>query len=145
MSDTRRRAVVAAVVGVVGASVGIAGAGHVYLREWRRAVAWFTFVLGVGLVLLSVFTDPAALTWESIGDLPSVVTAPLFVLLFLSTFDAYYVGVRGPQTDDGVRCPACRGELDPEMTFCPWCATEFGHEPRSPAEFDADEGRSKAE
>ncbi|QIB73409.1 zinc ribbon domain-containing protein [Halogeometricum borinquense] len=138
MSDTRRRALVAAFIGGVGASVGIAGAGHAYLREWRRAVAWFTFVLGVGLVLLSVFTDPMSLTLATIDEVPVEVTAPMAVLFFLSTFDAYYVASRKSQESDSLRCPVCRGKLDPQVTFCPWCATEFESRPRPPEELDVD-------
>ncbi|KAB1192165.1 MULTISPECIES: DUF7575 domain-containing protein [Haloferax] len=124
MPDARRRAVVAALVGVLGASLGIAGAGHVYLREWRRAIAWFTFVLGAGLVLVSTFSDPAT---ASVDSLPTEVTVPVVALLFLSALDAYRVGMRIPgQTKDGKpTCPVCGGELDQSLDFCPWCATEL--------------------
>jgi drug/metabolite transporter (DMT)-like permease len=129
VTDSRRRAILAALIGVLGASVGVAGAGHVYLREWRRAVAWFTFVLGVGLVLLSVFTDPVSIVNTDPTDVPTTVTAPLFFLLFLSSLDAYYVASRGVQRegdgDGGTKCPHCGGELDPDVAFCPWCATEL--------------------
>ena len=146
MADTRRRAIVAAFVGVVGASIGVAGAGHLYLREWRRAASWFAFVLGAGLVLLSVFADPTAVTPSTLDQVPAEVTGPLFVLLFLSTFDAYYVAARGAREEGGPRCPACRGELDPQMTFCPWCATEFENRPPGdPPRPSADGGRSEDE
>jgi hypothetical protein len=123
---------VAAFVGVLGASVGVAGAGHVYLREWRRAASWFTFVVGAGLILLSVFGDPTSVTFATLDQVPSEVTGPLFVLLFLSTFDAYYVAARGVRDETESRCPVCRGELDPEVRFCPWCATEFERRPVEP-------------
>ncbi|WP_411965666.1 zinc ribbon domain-containing protein [Haloferax sp. YSMS24] len=124
MADARRRAVVAALVGVLGASLGIAGAGHVYLREWRRAIAWFTFVLGAGLVLVSTFSDPAT---ASVETLPTEVTVPVIGLLLLSTLDAYRVGMRPRgQTKDGEpACPICGGKLDQDIDFCPWCATEL--------------------
>ena len=124
MADARRRAVVAALVGVLGASLGIAGAGHVYLREWRRAIAWFTFVIGAGLVLVSTFSDPAT---ASVETLPMEVTLPVIGLLFLSSLDAYRVGMRRPgQTKEGKpACPICGGELDGDLDFCPWCATEL--------------------
>ncbi|MDS0298107.1 zinc ribbon domain-containing protein [Halogeometricum sp. S1BR25-6] len=152
MADTRRRAMVAAFVGVLGASVGIAGAGHVYLREWRRAASWFAFVVGAGLVLLSVFADPTAVTFATLDQVPSEVTGPLFVLLFLSTFDAYYVAGRDARDETGPRCPACGGELDPEVRFCPWCATELERRPAvdpDPTPVDAspdgESGRSERE
>ncbi|AFK18481.1 zinc ribbon domain-containing protein [Haloferax mediterranei ATCC 33500] len=131
MPDARRRAFVAALVGVVGASLGIAGAGHVYLREWRRALAWFTFVIGAVLVLLSTVTDPASVgslsTIESVSALPTTVIVPVVGLLFLSALDAYRVGMRsrGRNANGQPTCPVCRGELDQQLDFCPWCATEL--------------------
>lgn len=126
MTDTRRRALVAALVGIVGASVGIAGAGHAYLREWRRAVAWFSFVLGAGLVLVSVFASPE-MAANSPGDLPMEVTGPILVLLVLSTLDAYRLALVGPSgtVADGPTCPHCGKEVDPDLSFCPWCTEEF--------------------
>jgi hypothetical protein len=142
MSDTRRRAFVATLVGVLGATVGVAGAGHAYLREWRRAVAWFTFVLGVELVLLSVFADPTALadpqstagTLSAVqsvaSDLPQTVTGPVLVLFVLSVLDAYRLGLQGgTDADTGPSCPYCGHEVDPELTFCPWCTERFEEAP----------------
>jgi hypothetical protein len=130
MSDTRRRALVAALVGVLGATVGIAGAGHAYLREWRRAIAWFAFVLGTGLVLLSVFSDPATAA-ESPSALPMQVTGPVLVLLVLSTLDAYRLALTagGPTEEGGPACPYCGHEIDPELDFCPWCTERFEDAP----------------
>ncbi|MFB6122700.1 MAG: zinc ribbon domain-containing protein [Haloferacaceae archaeon] len=121
MGDTRRRAVVAALVGAVGSVLGIAGVGHAYLREWRRALAWFTFVLGAGLVLVTTFADPRTVTATT---LPVEVTAPLVVLFVLNTFDAYYVANRTPgESEDS--CPTCGRAVDPTIEFCPWCAEPF--------------------
>ena len=130
MSDTRRRALVAVLVGVLGATLGIAGAGHAYLREWRRAVAWFAFVLGTGLVLLSVFSDPSTAA-ESPSTLPMTVTGPVLVLLVLSTLDAYRraVSAGGRNAEDGPACPYCGHAVDPELDFCPWCTERFEEGP----------------
>jgi hypothetical protein len=128
MVDSDRRALVAVAASAIGALFGIAGVGHAYLREWARAFAWFTFVLGAGVLLIAAFTDPMAVTFET---LPLRVTLPLAVLLVVHTLDAYYVARRGPtsgsvvaSTTDGqtVDCPSCGRELDPELSFCPWCA-----------------------
>ena len=126
MSDTRRRALVAVLVGVLGATVGIAGAGHAYLREWRRAIAWFAFVLGTGLVLLSVYSDPVTAA-ESPSALPMTVTGPILVLLVLSTLDAYRLALTAGESGDGEgpSCPYCGHEVDPELDFCPWCTERF--------------------
>jgi peptidoglycan/LPS O-acetylase OafA/YrhL len=127
MTDPDRRALVALVASVVGALFGIAGLGHAYLREWARAFAWFTFVLGVGLLSIAAFTDPTTVT---AATLPLRVTVPLGAVLLVQALDAYYVarrpstGTRAPAGADGdtVACPSCGRDLDPELSFCPWCA-----------------------
>jgi hypothetical protein len=131
MGDRERRVVVAVVVSVVGAIIGVAGAGHAYLREWGRAFAWFSLVLGAGLVLIASFADPETAT---VSSLPLRVTGPIILLLTLNTVDAYYVARRsgtggatrrGPTRDESapnVSCPSCGREFDPELSFCPWCA-----------------------
>ncbi|RLM94566.1 zinc ribbon domain-containing protein [Halobellus sp. Atlit-38R] len=137
MTRTRRRAMIATLVAVLGASVGVAGAGHLYLREWRRGAAWFSFVIGAALVLLSVFvdpttvslTDPASVAAMQPSSLPTIVTAPLFALLLLSALDAYRLATRGPTSTDAPQCPNCGGEIDPEISFCPWCTVEFENYP----------------
>lgn len=125
MGDTRRRAIVAALLGALGAALGIAGIGHAYLREWRRAVAWFTFILGAGVFLASLFVNPATV---AVGSLPLVVVGPVLALFTLSIFDAYYLGRHGPMeppTSDSTRCPNCRRELDPTLDFCHWCTNSL--------------------
>jgi hypothetical protein len=147
MEEARRRALIAAVVGLLGAALGAAGAGHAYLREWRRAVAWFSVVLGVGLVLVSMYTDPANITWRS--NLPLEVVLPLLVLSVLSALDAYAVaskqtteGVKqtpGSQADtigsgqagEQVSCPHCGRDVDRELDFCHWCTEPLDRDPES--------------
>jgi hypothetical protein len=143
MSDTRRRALVATPVSVLGATVGVAGVGHAYLREWRQAVAWFAFVLGAELVLLSVFADPASFagtqstvpmsvsSLQSIASgLPPIVTGSVLVLFVLNTLDAYRLGLRAETSEEtGPSCPYCGNEVDPELTFCPWCTERFEEAP----------------
>lgn len=146
MTGPRRRALLAALVGVLGATVGIAGAGHAYLRRWRRAAAWFSFVLGVGLVLVSTFTDPRSVTPAT---LPSEVTLPILGLLVLSTADAFRLALRtsrrrtGPSGEDpgdgGPSCPHCGRSLDPSLAFCWYCA-EPVHDETEVANAGADEG-----
>ena len=134
MANTERRVALTVVVSVVGSVIGIAGAGHAYLREWGRAFAWFSLVLGAGLVLTASFADPETAT---LAALPLRVTVPIIVLLTLNTVDAYYVARRSasagsirptgtdrpPNGDESVgSCPSCGRDLDPELSFCPWCA-----------------------
>jgi hypothetical protein len=128
MAPTDRRALIAVLVSVVGLTVGLVGAGHVYLREWRRAFAWFALVLGTGLVLTSIFADPLDATPAS---LPLTVTLPVLVLVSLSVFDAYSLGQRqavGGSDPDVPTCPHCGGALDPTLDFCHWCTRPLATE-----------------
>jgi hypothetical protein len=134
MADTRRRALVAALIGALGVAVFVAGAGHVYLRQWRRAAAWFSLTLGVLLVLVSVTgTQPQSM--GSPADLQPLVVGPFFALGGLSVLDAYRLGLRetASQADgDGFACPHCGRETDPDIDFCQWCTeplAEAGTEP----------------
>lgn len=128
MRDARRRALIAAAAGLLGAALGVAGAGHAYLGEWRRAVAWFSAVLGAGLVLVSVLADPRTVT---LGTLPPEVISALVGLLVLSAADAYRVAVRGGAAGrdgptgsaaDPPSCRDCGRPVDPDIGFCWYCA-----------------------
>jgi hypothetical protein len=121
MTDAGRRVVLTVLVGVLGASLFIAGAGHVYLREWRRAAAWFA--AGVGTLVVTAFAagDPAALT---LGSLPLAVAVPFAVVLLASVVDAYRIARRGPRRTsgpEGPACPHCGRPVDPSLDFCQWC------------------------
>jgi hypothetical protein len=140
MANSRRRAVLAGVVGLVGAFLGIAGTGHVYLREWRRAVGWFALEIGVILVLVATVVETPPTT---VGDLPPVVQAALAVILVGSVIDALMVAMRRSQGDEQsgttaanaegvvpipgeeegeeVTCPHCGKNVDPDLDFCHWC------------------------
>jgi hypothetical protein len=130
MGERDRRVAITVVVSVLGAVVGVAGAGHAYLREWGRAFAWFSLVLGAGLVLIASFADSETVT---LSTLPLRVSGPLLLLFTLNTLDAYRVASRtgdggvGQRTrradsEPSVPCPSCGREYDPELSFCPWCA-----------------------
>lgn len=136
MGEEGRRALVAALLGAVGASFGIAGVGHLYLREWRRGVAWFTFVLGAMLVLVSVFANPESAITD-LEALPLTVVAPIIVLLSVSVFDAYYLARRGPFAYDDpsvIQCPNCGGRVDPDLQFCYWCTEPLTARQHPPVE-----------
>ncbi len=123
------------------------GLGHVYLREWLRALLWF---------LLSVSTffyvfDDAGLDAESLGaavdavlaaqeSLPLWAVALLYSVTLFSIVDAYWLASRGADAptargtasgtasaaDGGStdRCPNCRRTIEGDYDFCPWCAAE---------------------
>jgi hypothetical protein len=122
MATASRRALVAALFGALGATVGIAGAGHVYLRQWRRAIAWFVTGIGAFFVLVSLFVgDPASVT---VASLPLTVSIPFAAILLLSTVDAYRLAAtseRRESSDEGPTCPHCGKPIDESLDFCQWC------------------------
>jgi len=149
MNRPSRRAVIATLAAVLGATVGIAGVGHLYLRRWRRAVAWFTVVVGATAALLVAFilpgmgglSDPGAVAAIDPSSLPNVVVWPVFALLLLSTLDAHRLATAGPVAGDEPACPSCGKELDRDLGFCPWCTAELEWvEPDADTDADEREG-----
>lgn len=124
------RAIVATLAAVLGATIGIAGVGHLYLRRWRRAAAWFVVVLGATIALLAAFVlpglgDPAAVATIEPASLPGIVVWPVFALLLLNTLDAHRLATVDPRAGDGPTCPSCGKAADPDLDFCPWCTVEL--------------------
>ena len=123
------------------------GLGHVYLRAWIRAIAWF----GLALVTAAMVVPESALTAFRTGGLsglleasqnfPIEVTLSLFVVRILNVIDAYLTGLRhssqpeaeaeATETSAGT-CPECGRELDQDLDFCPWCTTRLDDEPEDP-------------
>lgn len=106
------------------------GLGHVYLREWGRALLWFGLAIGALLLLVpSPASDPptgldAILAGEG---LPLAAVLALATITGFSMLDAYRLAV-GQRGVDGSRCPSCGRELDGSLEFCHWC-TERLDEP----------------
>jgi len=136
MSNLRRRLVLTALIGVVGAALGIGGAGHAYLRKWRRSVLWFLVSMGSFLALVSVYVpDLAAVDPYDITTYPPEVVTPLVVILGFSVVDALLVafldqretemapgvGDDASDAEAGVSCPHCGRSTDSELEFCTWC------------------------
>jgi len=134
-STSRKRPWLAAVLGALGT-----GFGHLYLRRWRRGLAWIGVLLGVTVL----FVDPAAAEAFAAGNAVDLLAiAPILVVGSLSVFDAYLLAhaqnavARLSETADGqlTTCPNCGKELDTELEFCHWCTTEIdGSEAVSPNE-----------
>jgi hypothetical protein len=127
MSATGRRPLVAVLFGALGATVGIAGAGHAYLRQWRRAIGWFLAGIGAFFVLVSLFVgDPANV---AVSTLPLTVSVPFALFLMLSTVDAYRLArdeERVVEGDTGPSCPNCGRPVDDDLDFCQWCSEPLG-------------------
>lgn len=105
------------------------GLGHLYLRRWRRALAWLAVLFGV----TALFVDPAALdALASRNAVDPLAIAPVLVVGCLSVVDAYLLAhahnavARPTTTSDGqpTHCPNCDRELDSDLEFCHWCTRE---------------------
>ncbi|SFS02057.1 hypothetical protein SAMN05216559_2591 [Halomicrobium zhouii] len=112
------------------------GLGHVYLREWLRAVVWFGLMFAATELLVPVPPMPAEVTVTSVLEASQMaaeqVDAPsrlaLFAITALSMADAYWIATRGNRqaaTDEGVSCPHCGREVDEDLEFCHWCTTRL--------------------
>jgi hypothetical protein len=111
------------------------GIGHVYLREWVRAVLWGTVWLGSLLLVLT--TAGLELTarnvlasaggfFSAVDGFPMEAALAMFAITVFATMDAYLLAAREDyRIDDTPRCPNCSKELDPTLEFCHWCTTRL--------------------
>lgn len=128
---TRRRALLAGVFAVI-----YPGLGHVYLREWLRALSWFGLALLTaalvvpGDVLTAYEAGGLSRAFEASRDLPLASMAALLLIRLLNVVDAVRLALAPRQVLDGpaaITCPECGGEIDPELDFCHWCTTRLDH------------------
>jgi hypothetical protein len=114
------------------------GLGHVYLRAWVRAVAWFGLAVStIAWLMLSGIIPQSAITAFERGGvqgildasraLPTEAHVAVFLVTSFNVFDAYLTARRDTDTreDDGDSCPECGQELDDDIDFCPWCTTRL--------------------
>ena len=138
MTDTgRKRPWLAAILAFI-----YPGLGHIYLREWLRAVLWFglvfsTTTLLVGDSVMAPLSD--GLSVEALvavsGNVPTEASLALFAITAFSMADAFYMATRGNDQAavvEGSDCPHCGKELEDDLDFCHWCTTELDR----PAEAD---------
>ena len=109
------------------------GLGHVYLREWLRALAWFGLAFATVALALpsSAVPDAGEFSLDAVMSasraLPVEALIAVFVLRVLNTVDAYRLARREPQvaetadTDGERHCPNCGRETDTDLAFCQWC------------------------
>lgn len=112
------------------------GLGHVYLREWIRALLWFGLAIATLLVLMPAAAMPAtgSISLQTVVEasrrIPEGTRLALFGIILLSVFDAYRlaaVGNRRAETAAGGRCPNCGHDLDGDydLEFCHWCTARL--------------------
>jgi hypothetical protein len=112
------------------------GLGHVYLREWLRAVVWFGLILAATSMLVPVSPEPTEFTLSAIvtsslsaaEEVPVRSQVALFAITSLSMADAYWMASKRNQqaaTVEGVPCPHCGRDVDEDLEFCHWCTTRL--------------------
>ena len=124
-----RRALVAGVFAVI-----YPGLGHVYLREWLRALSWF----GLALLTAALVVPADVLAAYQSGGLDGLAAASqslplaslvaLLLVRLLNVIDAVRLALvprRAGGDPDAVACPQCGGEVDPQLDFCHWCTAEL--------------------
>lgn len=125
------------------------GLGHVYLREWLRALLWFLLVVSTAMLVV----PDSALQVSGLDEilraqrnLPVEATVALLAVTAFSMLDAYWIASRGSASGDAsasgaasgsdaegdgdgdatVRCSECRKSVDTsEYDFCPWCGSDI--------------------
>ena len=108
------------------------GLGHLYLREWLRAVLWAGLWVGSLVVVADSagldLADPAAVA-AAVGFVPGAGTLPVEVVLAVlsvtafATLDAYWLTARNNHRlrNRADRCKQCGKQLNPTLEFCHWC------------------------
>lgn len=124
-----RRALLAGVFAVI-----YPGLGHVYLREWLRALSWFglallTAALVVPADILTAYeTGGLSRLLEASRTLPLASLVALLMVRLLNVIDAVRLALaprRPRDTPDTMTCPECGGEVDPQLDFCHWCTARL--------------------
>lgn len=114
------------------------GLGHIYLREWIRALTWFVLWLATVMLLVpfayanggsagAVETVRAILT--AFDEVPLAGRLTLLAVTSFSAFDAYWLATRNRAAASEVaRCPNCGKEVDESLEFCHWCTESLPNE-----------------
>ena len=104
------------------------GLGHIYLREWLRAILWFFLVVTSSTLLVPADAVPGTLSAEALleaaGNVPPEAALALVSITVFSMVDAYWVAKRRNEqvaVMEGNTCPHCGKDVDPDLDFCHWC------------------------
>lgn len=111
------------------------GLGHIYLREWLRALVWFFLVVTSSTLLIPDGAVPQALTVEAFVTaaerIPPAAALVLVSITLFSMVDAYWVARRRNRetaVEEGITCPHCGKDVDSDLDFCHWCTQRLSSE-----------------
>ncbi|MFC6961762.1 DUF7575 domain-containing protein [Halocatena marina] len=108
----------------------LTGFGHLYLRRWWRALGWLLATYATMVLFVpSAATDALISQIMSLKpvSVPIVDVLPLLLVGIASVFDAYVLARMNNQRvleqQMGIqRCSNCHRPIDPDVSFCQWCA-----------------------
>lgn len=113
----------------------IPGLGHLYIREWVRALAWFLTYFLARYLLLPTELVPETFSREAFVEAaqatPVWASLAMFLIAFLCTIEVYILAQRyndrvaRERGADAAACPECGKEVDTELEFCHWCTTRL--------------------
>lgn len=114
------------------------GLGHLYLREWLRAVLWFSMLMLATSLLVPEAAVPTATAmtpeaiWTASIEMARALSLgaqlALLAITLLSVLDAYRIATEinaAAAIEEGQQCPHCGRELDEDIDFCHWCTAEL--------------------
>lgn len=112
----------------IGLSVLYPGLGHVYLREWLRAIAWFAIAILAAMLVMPVElveateTEGLSVLLRTSEFLTFEAITALLAIRMLNAIDAAILALKPTTSEQPTNnCPNCGGELDDDIDFCPWC------------------------
>lgn len=116
----------------IGLSVLYPGLGHVYLREWIRAIAWFAIAIFAAMLVMPVElieateTEGLSVLLRTSEFLTFEAITALLAIRMLNAIDAAILALKPTEPEPPTNsCPNCGGELDDDIDFCPWCTLQL--------------------
>ena len=104
------------------------GLGHVYLREWLRALVWFFLNVTSFALLIPESAVPETVGVDSLlraaENFPPEAALALASITIFSMIDAYWMAKRDTEAQEATgeaTCPNCGRDVDPDLEFCHWC------------------------
>lgn len=117
------------------------GLGHVYLREWLRALVWFFLNVTSFALLMPENAVPETASVDALfraaESIPPEAALALVSITVFSMIDAYWMAKRRNRdaaVREGTTCPNCGRDVDPDLDFCHWCTERLAPEPESESE-----------
>ena len=116
------------------------GLGHVYLREWLRALVWFFLNVTSFALLMPENAVPETFGWSELvaaaESVPPEAALALAAITVFSMIDAYWMAKRQTtetesEVEEGTTCPNCGRDVDPDLEFCHWCTERLNPESES--------------